>query len=250
MCAASDRSREQMWAESALAPHPHRLELRGSPADLSWPQMCAHCGEPASARIVVTKVFRPLPRRRAASGLRAYRVGSASIPFCARCTATHQATVQRPSATKKLLHLVLNPLIIPVAGFIWLITVFRNAFQASPMTDQGPFPEWGVLAFLAAALAWCVFLLWRTTGPTRLDPQTEITRSCDFSEDVSGFLEKERRIYALRHKPFADAMAMLNADRMWTADDQTRSRKLGFVYAVLALASLAGLVGLLKLFGV
>ena len=249
---ALDRTRDQMWAESALTPHPYRLELRGSPADLAWPQSCAHCGEPATERIVVKKAFRPRPLshgRSAPNGLRAYRIGSASIPFCASCTATHRATVKRPSMAAKVLRLIVNPLIIPVAGFAWLGTVFWRAFRENPIADPGPVSEWAVVLFLAAAMAWCVFLLWRTTAPSRLEPQTDITRSCDFSEDVSRFLEKERRIYALRNKPFADAMSTLNADRLWTADDQARSRKVGFVVAVLTLASLAGIVGLLKLMG-
>lgn len=250
--AAGDRTREQKWAESALTPHPYRLELRGAPADLAWPQICAYCGEPAAERIVVKKAFRPLPRangRSAPNGLRAYRIGSASIPFCASCTATHRATVQPPSRTAKAFRLILNPLIIPVVGFAWLTTVFWRSFRANPIADPGPFPEWGVVALFAAAMAWCVFLLWRTTAPSRLDPQTDITRSCDFSADVSRFLEKERRIYAIRNKPFADAMATLNADRLWTAADQARSTRAGLVVAVLTLASLAGVVGLLKLMG-
>ncbi len=102
---------------------------------------------------------------------------------------------------------------------------------------------------LAAALAWCVFVLWRSTGPSRLDPQTDITRACDFSEDVGGWLEKERRIYALSNKSFADRMVAMNADRAWTAGDQSRSTKVQFVLAVLMLAGLAAIAGLVKLMG-
>jgi hypothetical protein len=241
------RSRAQIWAEGALAPHPYRLELRGSPAHLAWPEICAHCGNPATQRIVVKKVFRPLPRRHGSSGgLRAYRIGSASIPFCGNCRATHEATVRRPSVAKKALHLILNPLIIPILGFAWLTTIF---VKQAPLPDVGRFPGWIVYVLLAAALAWCVFVLWRSTGPSRLDPQTDITRACDFSEDVGGWLEKERRIYALSNKSFADRMAAMNADRVWTAGDQSRSTKVQFVLAVLMLAGLAAIAGLVKLMG-
>ena len=247
----ADRSRKQMWAEGALAPHPHKLELRGSLAEVAWPQACAHCGEPASARIAVGKVFRPLPRRHGShsGGLRAYRINSASIPFCSRCVAAHEAIVQRPTMAKMAMQLLINPLVIPVAGFLWLTTVFWRSFRTNPIIDPGRFPEWAAIAFLAAALAWCVFVLWRSTAPGRLDPQTDITRSCDFSEDVSAWLEKERRIYALSNKSFADAMASLNANRVWTAEEQTRSRKREWIVAALLLASLLGAIGLLRFFG-
>ena len=147
------------------------------------------------------------------------------------------------------MHSILNPLIIPVLGFMWLSSIFFKEFATTPIPALGWFPGWGIPVALAAALAWCVFVLWRSTATSRLDPQTEITRSCDFSEDVSGFLEKERRIYALRNKSFADRMAAMNADRVWTAGDQTRSTKLQFVMAVLMLAALAAIAGYIKLTG-
>jgi hypothetical protein len=205
---------------------------------------------PAAERIVVRKVFRPLPRRHGSSGwLRAFRISSASIPFCASCTATHRASVSHPSLAKMAMHLFLNPLIIPVLGFLWISSIFLKAFPNEPIPDIGWFPGWGIVVALAAALGWCVFVLWRSTGPSRLDPQTEITRSCDFSEDVSGWLEKERHIYALHNKSFADRMAAMNANRLWTAGDQTRSTKLQFVYALLMLAALAAIAGYIKLTG-
>lgn len=147
------------------------------------------------------------------------------------------------------MNLIFNPLIIPVAGFTWLSTIVWGQLGTGPVPDIGWFPGWGIPVSLAAALAWCVFVLWRSTGPSRLDPQTEITRSCDFSEDVSGFLETERRIYALRNKAFADRMAARNADRMWTAGDQTRSRTVQFALAALMLAALAALAAYIKLTG-
>ena len=244
---APDRSRAQRWAEDALAPHSYRLELRGSPADLAWPEICAHCGNPATGRIVVKKAFRPLPRRHGSSGwLKATRITSVSIPFCANCIATHEATVTRPSMAKMAMNLILNPLIIPVLGFTWLTSVF---WKEAPLPDIGPFPGWGVFVALAAAWLWCVFCVWRSTATSRLDSLTEITRACDFSEDVGGWLEKQRRIYSIRDKSFADRMVAMNADRVWSAGDQSRSMKVQFWLAVLMLAGLAAIAGLVKLMG-
>ena len=247
----ADRTRAQMWAESSLAPHDHRLELRGSPRDLSWPRICAHCGEVATERIVVKKAFRPLPSAsgRGGNGLRAYRIGSAAIPFCANCAATHRATVNGPSTMNKLIRLVLNPLVIPVAGSAWLTRMALRDWRTNPIADPDAFPEWAVVAGLVAATAWCLFLLWHTTAPSRLEPQTEITRACDFSGNVSAFFDRERHIYRMRNKAFADAMAAENRDRVWTAENQARSTTRNLVVAVLTLASLGALVGLLRLMG-
>jgi hypothetical protein len=107
-----------------------------------------------------------------------------------------------------------------------------------------------VVLFLFAVTAWCLYPMWRTTAPSRLESQTEITQSCDFSQDVSGMLERERRIYALRDKAFADAMEAGNRDRVWTPEEQARSMKLGFMLGVGMLALLAGIVGVLKLMGI
>ncbi len=150
---------------------------------------------------------------------------------------------------KMAMQLLINPLVIPVAGFLWLTTVFWRSLRTNPIIDPERFPEWAAIAFLVAALAWCVFVLWRSTAPGRLDPQTDITRSCDFSEDTSAWLEKERRIYAMSNKSFADAMASLNANRIWTAEQQTQSRKREWIVAALVLASLLGAIGLLRVMG-
>ena len=107
----------------------------------------------------------------------------------------------------------------------------------------------GLFALLAVTSVWSVFLMWQTTRASRLDPQTDVTRSCDFSEDVSYLFERERRIYALRNKTFAEALAALNAERAWTAADQSRSKKLALVTAVLTLAVLGGIAALLALTG-
>jgi hypothetical protein len=247
-----DRTRLQRWAENSLASHPSTLELRGSPRNLVWPRICAHCGELASGQIVVKKAFRPLPRRvgTGGNGLRHYRIGSAPVPFCARCAATHRATVQRPSIVSQVLRLVVNPLIIPVVGSAWLGTLALEGWRTNPIADPGRVPEWAVVLFLFGVSAWCLFLIWRTTAPSRLESQTEITQSCDFSQDVSGMLERERRIYSLRNKAFADALEAGNRDQVWTPQEQARSMKMGLILGVGMIAFLAGLVGVLKLMGI
>jgi hypothetical protein len=251
--AKRDRTRAQAWAESALVQHPYHLELRGAPNDLSWPRVCAYCGHAAMEQIVVKKAFRPRPRRTGrGSGspwMKPYRITGAPIPFCGECAAEHRATVQSPSMAKKILTVIGTPLIIPAVGSAWMATVVLSSVRGMPLTDRGGLLGWGLFALMLATSAWSVFLMWQTTRASRLDPQTEITRACDFSEDVSHFFEKERRIYALRNKEFAEAMATLNTGRAWTADDQARSKRNGMIVAVLTLLVFGGIAALLSVTG-
>ena len=238
-----DRSRAQIWAEGGLAQHPYHLELRGSPDDLSWPRVCASCGQGASEQIVVKKAFRPRPRRYSggAGFMRPYRIAGAPIPFCGQCAAEHRATVQPPSSASKLMTMLLNPLIIPVIGFAWLAKLVSNGVGGMSFSDPGGRLGWSLVALMVVGGMWSVYVLWESTRAARLDPRTNITRSCDFSEDVSYAFEKERRIYAMQNQDFARALATLNADRVWTEADQSRSNKLSFISALALLATL-GLV--------
>ena len=55
----------------------------------------------------------------------------------------------------------------------------------------------------------------------RVPPLTEITRACDFSDNV-GFPFGRRRFYAIRNPAFAQAFTAANQDRLWT--DAIRKR--------------------------
>jgi hypothetical protein len=245
----SKRSRTQIWAEGNLTSQPYSVELRGSPNDLSWPNVCAGCGEAASEQIQVRKAFRPRPRHHGARSqafLRPYRIASAPIPFCGKCVAEHQATVKRPSTAKKLMSFFLTPLVIPVVGSAWVASKVYPSMKG--VTGPGALLGWGLFALMAANVVWCTFLMWQTSRASRLDSLTNVTRSCDFSEDVSEFYEKERRIYAIKNKTFAESLAALNRDRAWTAGDQSRSMKLSFVVAVGMLLALGGVAAVITMF--
>lgn len=244
-----NRSRTQIWAEGNLTSQPYSVELRGSPNALSWPNMCANCGDAASEQITVKKAFRPRPRRRGGNSqifLRPYRIAAAPVPFCGKCVAEHQATVKRPSTAKKVMSFFLTPLVIPVVGSAWIMSKVYPSMQG--VTGIGALVGWGLFAIMAANVVWCTFLMWQTSRAGRLDSLTNITRSCDFSEDVSEFYEKERRIYSIKNKTFAESFATLNRDRVWTKSDQSRSMKLSFAVAVGMLLALGGVAALITMF--
>jgi hypothetical protein len=53
---------------------------------------------------------------------------------------------------------------------------------------------------------------------------------------VSQLFEGERHIYRMRNQSFAEALAAANADRVWTDQDQVRSRRRMHIVAAVFLA--------------
>ena len=251
MMQRQDRTPAQRWAEDALAQHAHQLELRGAPNDLRWPRVCANCGQAAVEQIQVKKAFRPRPRRhsRGSSRTRPYRIAAAPVPMCSQCAAEHRAVVRPPSAATKLATIIVNPLIIPAVGSAWVASLVSGGLRDTPEDRTAALMGWGLFALMAATCVWSVFLMWQTTRASRLDPLTAIARACDFSEDVSYAWEKERRIYALQNREFAEAFGKLNADRVWTAADQSRSKRTSMMVAVITLLVFGGVAALLSLTG-
>ena len=229
------RSYLQQVAEQNLAPHPYRLELRGAPSALTWPRICANCGAPADEQIEVRKVFgRRRPTRfgrRSGSGyLIDFRIVPAPVPFCLTCANQHRATVQ-PRAFNIVTDFIFSWAIIPVVGCSIIAYATFPGLNAS-LSDSAGRAAWSFFAIFVAGIAWCCGLWWRTTAPDRVVRQTEVTLACDFTRDVSEVFERERHIYAMRNKAFADALASANADRAWTAADQAHSLRYSWVYSL------------------
>ena len=246
---ADNRFAAQRVAAQSLAPHTFRLELRGAPNDLAWPRICAYCGAGASEQITVRKASRRRRGRRSrGSGLSDFKVASAPVPFCAGCAQEHRATVQRPTTLGVLFGFLFHPLIIPVIGAGYFLPITFRAARGLSLTEPAGQIGWGLFALMLFIIVWTTVLWWRTTTPSRLEPQTEITRACDFSADVSQMFEGERRIYAMRNETFAQAFEAANADRRWTEADQARSRRWAPVLALALLVGLAGIVGVIALF--
>jgi hypothetical protein len=226
----------QRRAEGNLAPHPHQLELRGSLADISWPTICASCGDRASGTIRVPKAFlRPRVHGRYTGG-RGYRrtiIRAPRIPYCAACIAEHEATVQRPGLATQVFRTLLTPMLIPIAGAAFIGSkVLAGARDIDPGAP-GAWIPWGLMGLFGFIIVWCLFLAWEGGRAYRIERQTEVTTSCDFSDDVSDLFGGERHIYALRNGEFAQALATLNRDRVWTADnDAGVSRRWGYIAGV------------------
>jgi len=227
-----DRTPTQQRAEEALEAHPYRLELRGAPSALAWPTLCANCGQATSERIRVSKPFyrqRHWGRSQTQKTPFDFRIVSADVPFCPPCIARHRQALPRRSAIGRLRTFLLNPAHVGTIGCAALLTMVVPA--ALDMTGSSAMATWGFAGVLLLGILWILGLTWWTTRPDRLEPRTEVTRACDFSDNVALAFERERHIYTMRNQAFADAMAEANRDRVWTESDQSRMRRTsGFVF--------------------
>jgi hypothetical protein len=231
-----ERLPNQRWAEQALVPHPHQLELKGSLDSLSWPNVCAYCGSRADELIDVQKRFRRRRRRRGGSSSLSQITTRARIPFCSSCVQQHRAMEVHKSAGHRIFATLFHPLIIPIVGSLFFLRiVLPTAVTTSPFAEGG-WIAWGLPALFIFIILWTSFLLWRLAHERDMPPQTEITQACDFSGNVSQLFEGERHIYRLRNETFAQALAKLNPDRVWTDAEQAGSRRRMHVTAVVMLA--------------
>jgi hypothetical protein len=224
------RTQLQRRAASALADHPYRLELVGSPGALDWPTLCASCGTGTDSRLTVRKVFgRPRSFNRRSTSFRRQIIAAAEVPYCADCAARHRALVPPRSFLGDLWRM-LWPVLIPMFGFGWFFKLTVGiALEEQSRGGTNAKYVWGLPVFFAFGLLWCLVIAWWSSRAARVEKQTEVTRACDFSDDVSWFWERERRIYALRDQRFAQALAEANRDRLWADDDDRRSHRTAMI---------------------
>lgn len=233
------RTQLQRRAASALADHPYRLELVGAPGALDWPSLCANCGTDTDGWLTVRKVFgRPRSFNRRSTSFHRQIIAAAEVPYCADCAARHRALVPPRSLLGDLWRM-LSPVLIPMFGFAWLLKLtFTIALDEQARGGMNAKYLWGLPALFALGLVWCLVIAWWSSRAARVEKQTEVTRACDFSDDVSWFWERERRIYALRNQQFAQALADANRGRTWVEDDDRRSHR-----TAMAAFTVAGVLG-------
>ena len=221
------RTQAQRRADHDLAQHAYRIELVGRPGALDWPSICANCGASSGDRLTVRKVFgRPRSFYRRYGTYRRQIIAAVDVPYCAACAAQHRAVVPPRSLVGDLWRM-LWPVLIPMFGAGWfLLLTLRIAFEEQAHGALNAKYVWGLPALFAFILLWCLVIAWWSSRAARVERQTEVTRACDFSDDVSWFWERERRIYAMRDEHFARAFADANAGRVWTVDDDRRSHRI------------------------
>ena len=231
-----DRSSMQQRADRALADQPYRIELTGGLRSLAWPPNCANCGEPTHERLAVPKVFlRPRYRSRRRRGTSRHHVPAAEIPYCATCAPQHRSLTPRRSATHNVLGIIFTPMLIPIVGSIIMGSIALRAVLGISPGESYARLAWGLPGLFLAICLWSIYCAWEMTRADRVERQSDVTIACDFSDDVSWFFERERRIYAMRNETFARALADANRDRVWTPADDKRSGRLSVVLLVVGI---------------
>lgn len=207
--------------------------LIGSHRRVQWPPLCPACGSPASMHLDVAKVF---GRRARYSGRGYYRsIVRQRIPYCPSCVDRHlQLVTPVPSVLGSFFR---TPALLSFIGAVAVAAILSMiVLQGGDGLSAGA--RLYALGGIVALVALGTFITAGEARYLRVPPLTEITRACDFSDNL-GFPFGRRRLYAIRHPAFAEAFTRANHDRLWT--DAIRQRDAwisGIAFAVLIVAAL------------
>jgi hypothetical protein len=231
-----------------LVAHPHRFTLRGDPASLAFPPLCANCGRAASERVAVSKVF----RRTYSDSPTEHIVSSVEVPYCAACTQRHTAQTPPLTTWRKLLSSFATGDMLG-AVFPALTALFFGYVALKDLVRGGDWVRFAFVFGFAAFLGLIAWYqrrhVWRATEHLRVPRQSEVSRAFDFSDDVSDAFESPRFVCTMRDASFAEAFAKLNADRRWIAgspeaqvERRRAKRRLWLVGGIVAALALAGAI--------
>jgi hypothetical protein len=216
----------------------HRVRLVGASRTLVWPNICPNCGAPASVRIPVRKIFRRTEGSPHDLFVR-YLVTRIDIPFCATCADRHRQLSRAPPRSEWLVSYLRSPAIIALAAAMgFAVLLFRPLLIETRGDSSAQLMGLAFFGALVLAAVASVVVAWRETRFRRVPRQTEITRACDFSDNLGKFFIGERRVYAIRNLAFAKAFTTANQDRLWTDAVRKRDRRWSTVAAMLVLAAL------------
>lgn len=237
----------QLGDADSLAPHPHRLTLRGEPGGLRWPSLCARCGEAAAGTLSCSKAF----RRTDYEGPAGFVITSADVPFCGPCIARHHAALSPPPkwlqwAANLASHETLGAALLAATalfiGYLGLKFLWRgDALGAATLI--------GLATVFAGFARIQGRQAWAATSHLRIAPQSEVTRAFDFSDNVAPAFEPPRFVCTVRDARFAAALRALNLEQEWKrnspaaqADRQAASRRMWWVGAAVVAVALAAWV--------
>ena len=237
---AANRTWDQRSAEDDLSQYPYRLEVRGTPRSVTWPDLCANCTGPAAERIRIRRAFYRRVRRRRSPGWFGYKVVSVDIPFCSVCAAHHRETIPQVSWFRRYRWFVFNPAQIATLGFAVLLALVLPSVLEVPLSSTGGRVAWGLVGIFVFGMVWTIGVTWWMSRPDRFEPRTDVTAACAVSQNVGQFFEGRRHIYGFRNQMFATAFERANGARMWTEHDQSRMWKKSTVVTILLIIVIGG----------
>jgi hypothetical protein len=238
---STNRSWDQRAAGRDLSGYPYRIEMRGAPRSLTWPEVCVHCGSGgATERVRVRRAFYWRGRGRHSRGWFGYEVVSADLPLCHLCAARHRETVPHVSWFRRYRWWLLNPAHIATIGFAVLLAMVLPSQLDASLSSTARTASWGIIGIFIFGIVWTIAITWWMSRPDRFEPPSEVTSACSISQDISLFFEGRRHLYGFRNQAFADAFERANQARVWTETDQQRSWKKSVVVTVLLIIVVGG----------
>ena len=228
-----NRKRRKFLEHHQDLPPNRVVALIGSHRRIVWPALCPACGAAASSHIDVAKIF---GRRSQYGGHGYYRfIVRQRIPYCQACADRHQQLVARvPSVVGSFFR---TPALLSFIGAVAVAGILAMIFlQGGEGVSTGMrlYALVGILSLVGVG----TWITAREARFVRVPPLTEITRACDFSDNV-GFPFGRRRFYAIRNAAFAEAFTRLNEDRLWTDAIRKRDEWIsGIVVVVVLVAAL------------
>jgi hypothetical protein len=196
--------------EASLAPHPHQMELWGDVTGVSFPPLCANCGNPAQQRLKYKKEF----VRMSDSDTPNTRVSVVvSVPFCAPCMEKHKAEGPGPSLLANILSRLLSlaqllgMLAFGAAAGVAGYYALRNLGQKDLKFFYG---LTGVAGFLLLPALGLLLALLEGTEIIRIERQNSITRAFDFGDSTAAPFRTPTFVCTMRSDSFASAFRELN----------------------------------------
>jgi hypothetical protein len=167
---------------------------------------------------------------------RRFIVARVRIPFCARCVEGHRQLVAAPTTAQRIGSYIATPAIISLIGSLGFALFTLKLLLETPPADAG----WPVVAtvfgFFALVAVGSAVAIVRETRRFRVAPQTEITRACDFSDNLGNVAAGTRHAYTIKDPDFARAFAAANAARLWDDAAKARARRRELVFFVVVLS--------------
>jgi hypothetical protein len=209
------------------------VALIGSHRRVAWPPLCPACGAPAAKHIEIARIF---GRRTRYGGHGSYRfIVRMRIPFCRSCADRHEQLVTPVRSV--IGSFFRTPAVLSFIGAAAVAVILSMIFlQSGEGVSQSA--RLYALGGIALLVGTGIFIAAREARFLRVPSPTEITRACDFSDNV-GFPFGRRRFYAIHNAAFADAFTRANHDRLWTDAIRKRDEWIsGIVFVVLIVAAL------------
>jgi hypothetical protein len=189
-----------------LADHLYGVVVMAGSEGLNFPWLCPYCGNAASQRIAVEKVFR---QASADDSLTSYVVEQAQVPYCDDCIAQHKHEQRLLTWQQRVVVSLATGLTVSALGCSFMALLFLPVALRDIWRPGFPLPL-VVVAFFALIAYSSLSGAWRQNAYRRVAPQTRITLAFDFSERYAPLFEAARCTITIRNPAFAESFRTLN----------------------------------------